>query len=133
MRMRVDPSRTSYEPNSLDMTAPRGRRRRIPNVRCAGHTEGTKLRIRPESFADHYTQAHLFYKSMTEPEQRHIAAAFTFQLGKCREVKRHPHSLLHSDFRPVDGDQRMGFEPPRYLGREGIAVHGERATGRGAW
>lgn len=86
MRMRVDPSRTSYEPNSLDLAAPR-------EARAAGFesfaapTEGTKLRQRPESFADHYTQAHLFYKSMTEPEQRHIAAAFAFELGKCTEAK----------------------------------------------
>ncbi|BBO35162.1 catalase [Lacipirellula parvula] len=86
MRMRVDPSRTSYEPNSLDMAAPR-------EAGAAGFesfavpTEGTKLRQRPESFADHYTQAHLFYKSMTETEQRHIVAAFAFELGKCKEVK----------------------------------------------
>lgn len=33
---------------------------------------GQKLRIRPESFADYYTQSRLFYKSMTEPEQRHL-------------------------------------------------------------
>jgi catalase len=94
MRMRVDPSRTSYQPNSLDMGAPR-------EAGAAGFqtfaapTEGTKLRIRPESFADHYTQAHLFYKSMTEPEQRHIAAAFAFELGKCNEAKIRTRMLGH--------------------------------------
>ena len=44
--------------------------------------EGPKLRIRAESFADHYSQARLFYLSMTKPEQRHIEIAFSFELGK---------------------------------------------------
>src|SRR5690606_3977851 len=39
--------------------------------------EGAKLRIRPESFADHYSQARLFYISQTPTEQAHIAAALT--------------------------------------------------------
>src|SRR6202035_3921086 len=43
-------------------------------------------RLRPESFADHYSQARQFYRSQTEPEQRHIAAAFTFELSKCERL-----------------------------------------------
>ena len=40
------------------------------------------MRVRAESFADHYSQARLFWRSMTEPEQRHIVNAFAFELGK---------------------------------------------------
>ncbi|MCE9555489.1 MAG: catalase [Planctomycetes bacterium] len=94
MRMRVDPSRVSYEPNSLDMAAPREAGpdgfQSIPIP-----TEGTKLRQRPESFADHYSQAHLFYKSLTEPEQRHVAGGFAFELGKCQELKIRRRMLGH--------------------------------------
>ena len=40
------------------------------------------MRLRAESFADHYSQARQFYISQTEPEQRHIAAALAFELSK---------------------------------------------------
>ena len=49
--------------------------------------EGPKLRIRAESFADHYSQARQFYISQTAVEQNHIADSFTFrteQGGKTR-------------------------------------------------
>jgi catalase len=39
--------------------------------------------VRPESFADHYSQARQFYISQTDIERRHIAEAFTFELSKC--------------------------------------------------
>ena len=41
-----------------------------------------KVRGKPEKFADHYTQATLFYDSQTPVEQAHIAAAFRFELSK---------------------------------------------------
>ena len=41
-----------------------------------------KLRGKPEKFADHYTQATLFYDSQTEVEQAHIAGGFRFELSK---------------------------------------------------
>jgi catalase len=94
MRMRIDSSRTSYEPNSLDGNAPR-------EAGDAGFaslpiaSDGPKLRQRPESFADHYTQAYQFYISMTAPEQAHIASAFAFELGKCEEAKIRARMLGH--------------------------------------
>jgi len=94
MRMRVDPSRTSYEPNSLDMNAPREAGesgfQSIPI-----QSNGPKLRQRPESFADHYSQASLFYRSLTESEQQHVAGGFAFELGKCTEVKIRRRMLGH--------------------------------------
>ena len=44
--------------------------------------EGPKLRVRSETFADHYSQARQFYLSQTEVEQKHIADALTFELSK---------------------------------------------------
>ena len=46
------------------------------------HEEGDKLRVRSESFADHYSQARQFYISQTPVEQRHIADALVFELSK---------------------------------------------------
>jgi catalase len=40
------------------------------------------VRLRPESFADHYSQARLFYRSQTEIEQAHLASALVFELSK---------------------------------------------------
>ncbi len=48
--------------------------------------EGEKARRRPQSFDDHTSQAALFLRSLTPPEQEHLANAFTFELGKCTSV-----------------------------------------------
>src|SRR5262249_60833706 len=44
--------------------------------------EGTKIRVRSDSFADHFSQAALFYQSMSDVEKEHIALAYQFELGK---------------------------------------------------
>ncbi len=41
-----------------------------------------KVRGKPEKFADHYTQARLFFESQTPVEQRHIVGGFRFELSK---------------------------------------------------
>jgi len=46
---------------------------------------GEKARLRPESFADHYSEALQFYISQTASEQSHIVAALIFELSKCEE------------------------------------------------
>src|ERR1700684_2520012 len=84
-RMDVVPGRVSYEPNSLDPTGPRENPERGFRTFAAreGKDEtGQKLRIRPESFADHYSQARQFYRSMSATEQRHIQNAFAFEFSK---------------------------------------------------
>ena len=49
---------------------------------CKRREEQAKVRGKPEKFADHYTQATLFYESQTPVEQGHIADAFRFELSK---------------------------------------------------
>src|SRR6185295_4685891 len=41
---------------------------------------------RPESFADHYSQARQFYLSQTAPERAHIASALVFELSKVEHL-----------------------------------------------
>ncbi len=80
MQMQVPKGRVNYEPNSLDPEGPR----EVPAEGFRSFEaaeEGAKLRIRPESFADHYSQARLFYQSQTKVEQDHIAAALIFELS----------------------------------------------------
>ncbi len=50
--------------------------------------EGTKVRVRSETFADHYSQARQFYVSQTPIEQTHIANALVFELSKVRDRRR---------------------------------------------
>jgi catalase len=42
---------------------------------------GRKVRKRAESYADHYSQATLFWNSMSDWERQHIVAAYRFELG----------------------------------------------------
>jgi len=89
MQMEVPQGRVNYEPNSLDPASPREN----PDAGFATHPatqSGDKLRVRSETFMDHYSQARLFYRSMTAPEQDHIVSAFAFELGKVEtpEVRR---------------------------------------------
>jgi catalase len=51
-------------------------------ARIRAEEEQGKVRAKPEKFADHYTQARLFYESQTPVEQVHIANAFRFELSK---------------------------------------------------
>ncbi|WP_371416699.1 catalase-related domain-containing protein [Caulobacter sp. S45] len=48
---------------------------------------GEQLRVRPETFADHFTQARVFFASQTVPEQNHIVSALVFELSKCVEPR----------------------------------------------
>ena len=81
MTMRPQKGRVSYSPSSLETDTPR----QDPHAGFTSfkaHEEGDKLRVRPESFADHFSQALLFFKSQTEAEQNHIISAFIFELSK---------------------------------------------------
>jgi catalase len=78
-------TRVNYEPNSWtgDLAGPR----EDPNrgfVSYPAEEAGAKRRLRPESFADHFSQARQFYLSQTDVEQTHIGDAFIFELSKCR-------------------------------------------------
>lgn len=89
MQTQVFKGRANYEPNSLSTAGEEGGPRECPVTGFTSFTgrpemeeQGDKLRIRPESFADHYSQARLFFNSQTENEQAHIASAIVFELSK---------------------------------------------------
>jgi catalase len=108
--------RANYEPNSLGGVA--GGPRETPDIGFTSvpvHEAGDKLRIRSESFADHYSQARQFYASQTTLEQEHIAAAFTFELSKV-ENPAIRHRMV-ANLRNVDEElaqtvgDRLGLNP----------------------
>ena len=99
MRHDVVKGRVNYEPNSLAPEAPRESPERgfatFPRTK-----EGAAVRLRAESFADHFSQARMFYRSQAAPEQDHIAAALVFELSKVETAairQRVLSQLLHVD------------------------------------
>jgi catalase len=109
MQMNVYKGRANYEPNSLAISGEEGGARECPMsgfVTLPGRAEhdeqGDKLRIRADLFADHYSQARLFWKSMTENEQAHIASSFTFELSKVKLEQVAPRMV--ANLRNVDED-----------------------------
>jgi catalase len=76
-----------YKPNSLDGGVPFPADAATAFVEVpAPVAEGAKVRESPVSFEDHYSQARLFWRSMSPVEQDHIVRAYTFELGKCYET-----------------------------------------------
>ena len=85
-RQAIPRGRVSYEPNSLAGGSPfqAGATQGFVTVseRIQAKEQQSKVRGKPEKFADHYTQATLFYESQTSVEKSHIVAAFRFELSK---------------------------------------------------
>ncbi len=88
--------RANYEPNSWGGAA--GGPRESPGRGFSSvpvSYDGPKQRVRSETFADHYSQARQFYRSQTEVEQGHIAAALTFELSKVKTVAIRERMVSH--------------------------------------
>jgi len=106
MQMQVPKGRANYEPNSLDMAGEEPGPRECPVTgfssfrgRPEEEEQGDKLRIRPASFADHYSQARMFLHSQTENEQAHMASAMVFELSKV--TLEHVQMKVLANFRNV--------------------------------
>jgi len=80
-RQAIPRGRVAYEPNSLAGGCP-FQAGAAGFVSFPQPSEGDKVRGKPEKFADHYTQATLFYESQTEVEKSHIVGGFRFELSK---------------------------------------------------
>ena len=99
MTMSPQIGRVAYSPSSLQPDSPRqSPKDGLPTF--AEKVEGQKLRIRPESFADHYSQARQFFYSQTGTEQNHIISAFVFELSKVET--KHVRLRLLSQLANVD-------------------------------
>ncbi|MBM7333846.1 MAG: catalase [Alcanivorax sp.] len=107
MSMHNPKGRANYEPNSWDREAAGPREDPDRGYHSFPAEEaGAKRRLRPESFADHYSQARQFYLSQTEVEQGHIIDAFVFELSK---VETPPiRARIVSHLRNIDGGLAQG-------------------------
>src|SRR5690606_13358297 len=74
-----------YRPNSLDGGCPFTAQPGEALIEFPDMVNGAKARQAPASFDDHFSGARLFYASLTDIEKKHIADAYSFELGKCYE------------------------------------------------
>jgi catalase len=108
-----------YRPNSLDGGCPFR----------AGDGDGAfidvpvpveasvKERGNPQSFADHFSQASLFYRSLSPAEKDHVVDAYAFELSKCwdqvvRERQLQALANIHADLCRRVAD-RLGMPAPQ--------------------
>jgi catalase len=126
----VNPAtRANYEPNSWGTE---GGPREDPEAGFRTYPEspaGPKRRLRPESFADHYSQARQFLISQTGVERKHLTDAFVFELSKCDrlEIRRR----MVAGLRNVDEDLASEIADGLGLGElpERVAPAREPVTG----
>ena len=85
-RTTINVGRVSYFPNSLAKGCPMhqpGAAQAFTSY--AERVDGTKIRQRSPSFADHFSQATMFWNSMADWEKAHIAEAFSFELNQVHD------------------------------------------------
>lgn len=120
-QMAVPKGRVAYEPNSLDNGTPRESvARGFTPFAAKGAPEtldAAKTRRRADTFADHYSQARQLFRSLTEPEQRHVISAFAFEIGKVETKAIRRRMLGH--LKLIDATLFAGVEAA--LGMEGQA------------
>lgn len=118
MRQTIDKGNINYEPNSLGKGCP------MQATWSSGvfasfpeKMSGEKIRKRPQSFSDHYSQASLFWNSMSEVEKNHIIKAFQFELGKLQyphiKKKMVEHINLVNHLLAVTVAKGIGIEVPQ--------------------
>jgi len=93
MQMARPVGRVNYEPNSLATDSPRETPRGFYSF--AASESGERGRMRAETFADHYSQARLFYRSQSSVEQTHIASALVFELSKVQALHVRQAMVAH--------------------------------------
>ena len=96
MAMQNPQGRANYEPNSWSGEAAGPRESPEKGFTSYPVEEGgPKVRLRSETFADHYSQARQFYISQSEVEQTHIANALVFELSKVERPEIRARMVSH--------------------------------------
>ncbi len=103
MQMEIKTSRVNYSPNSLGGNLPAPVAEADGGfVHHPGRVEGSKVRERSPSFGEHFSQATLFWNSLSTGEQDRIVEAAHFELGKVPQVEVKQRML--DQFNKVDGE-----------------------------
>lgn len=122
MAMRNPVGRANYQPNSWGEGPREDPARGTRSFREP--IDGTKSRLRPESFADHYSQARQFFNSQTTVEQKHIAMALTFELSRCENPVIRERMVAHL----LNIDEALGAAVADKLGIEKLPKPADAAV-----
>jgi catalase len=102
-RMTINKGKTAYFPNAVRDSDPKPAPENEQGyVHYAEKVEGKKIRDRSEKFKDFYSQASMFYNSMSKVEKEHIIKAFHFEIGKVKNPQT--RQKIVDLFNNVDGD-----------------------------
>jgi len=86
-RMTINPGQVSYHKNFLKNNDPHESTDKHDYSHYAEKVEGHKVRQRSDSFDDHFSQAIMFYNSLSKVEQKHLKDAIAFELNKCETIE----------------------------------------------
>ena len=129
MQQAVHEGIASYSPNSLGGGCPFASIGDGSYTHVARQVNGPKVKIRAASFDDHFSQATLFYRSLTTVEQDHVAGGVQLRARQVPEP-RHPRT---DGVQPRPGRcraRRAGRRPPRHRGAGRKARRTRCAVGR---
>ena len=87
MRMGIRKGRTHYFPNSLGGGCPMMAGPEYGGfVHYMEKVDGQKVKRRSESFKDHFSQATMFWNSLSADEKEHVVSAYHFEIGRWRRT-----------------------------------------------
>ncbi|MBA3963084.1 MAG: catalase [Chthoniobacterales bacterium] len=87
MQQVINPGASAYQPNTVGGGCPMQAKENMGGfVSYAEKMSGAKVRGKSEKFFDHFSQASLFFRSQSEPEQNHMIGALTFELGMVKRA-----------------------------------------------
>jgi catalase len=103
-RQTINRGRVAYFPNSLGkgcpMTAPESAGGYVHHME---KVDGVKIRNRSEKFRDFFSQATMFWHSISPPEQQHLVDAAHFELSKV-ETMAVRERMVNEFFNHIDHD-----------------------------
>ena len=98
-RMDILKGNTSYFPNSQGGGCPYHAmlKGEVGYETGKQEVQGNKVRERSDSFADHFTQARLYFNSLSPEEQDHVINAFSFELSKVKneDIRKRELAILN--------------------------------------
>ncbi|TDZ34365.1 Catalase-1 [Colletotrichum spinosum] len=131
MRHTISKGNINYWPNRHEANPPANHSQRAgAYVDFAQKVEGMKQRTKSAKFKEHFSQAQLFYNSLSEVEKTHATNAFAFELDHCEDpivYERMSQRLADIDLDLAQAVAEMvGGTVPQKAGRPN---HGKTAKG----
>lgn len=123
----VHRGRTAYSPNTIGAGCPYATGD-DGYVHVPLEVDGPKIRKRAQSFDDHFSQATLFWNSLTEPEREHEVGAFAFELSKVAD----PDIVTRMVANLAEVHQDLADQVAAHLGVEAPTGHPEKGAGTSA-